>query len=117
LGITRSPKHHDDEYNPVYGIVETPSDEEEGVLFEQDEEVEEGMDDNASMASASDFEGNKDDLPYRMMFDKDICRAIFTLTSDGNAFKRVCGCLAKDCNRVGHSTLRTSINGQALTGT
>jgi hypothetical protein len=65
----------------------------------------------------SGFEGDKDDLPDRMMFDKDICRAIFTLTSDGNVFKGVYGCLAKDCNRVGHSTLRTATNGQALTGT
>jgi hypothetical protein len=75
------------------------------------------MDDNTSVASASDFEGDDDDLPDRMLFDKDICRAIFTLTSDVKAFKRVCGCLAKDCARAGHSTLRAVINGQALTGT
>jgi hypothetical protein len=43
-------KHQDDEYDPGYGMMETTSDEEEGVLFEHDEEVEEGMDDNALVA-------------------------------------------------------------------
>jgi hypothetical protein len=75
-------------------IVETVEDS-----FESDEDDDPG--DEASQVSASEYGGDLDDIPIRMMFGAEECGAIFSLASDQGAFFRICGCRLAKCNR-GH---------------
>ena len=61
--------------------------------------------DDESQISASDFEGDLDKVPIRMMFGPEECGAIFSLPSDKGMFFRVCGCKLDKCKR-GHQASR-----------
>ena len=80
------------------------------------EEGYEDDDDARSHVSASDFEGNLSDIPKRMLFGMEECRAIFVLPSDHGAFVRICGCKAQDCHRDGHRTTRLTGEGLGKPG-
>jgi hypothetical protein len=81
-----------------------------------DEEGYEDDDDARSHVSASDFDGNLSDIPKRMLFGMEECRAIFALPSDHGAFVRICGCKAQDCHRDGHRTTRLTGEGLGKPG-
>jgi len=98
-----------------------PGDEEEGIVFDdEDEGEEEGEEgEEGSVASVSDYQGDagQEELPDRMIFELEVCRAIFSFRSDGGRFIRVCGCKAAECSREGHASVRNSSKGRAATGT
>jgi hypothetical protein len=102
--------------NPAYTLEDAT--EEEEVDFEVDlDEVEEGMNEERSVISASDYELDAGELPDRLLFGELECRAIFTQKSDNGKFHRVCGCRAAGCAREGHAALRMSLQGRAPEGT
>lgn len=102
--------------NPAYTLEDAT--EEEEVDFEVDlDEVEEGMNEERSVISASDYELDAGELPDRLLFGELECRAIFTQKSDNGKFHRVCGCHAAGCAHEGHAALRMSLQGRALEGT
>lgn len=81
---------------PVVETVEALSDDE----YEEDYQGE-----DESQVSASDFDGDLNEIPLRMMFGTAECGAIFSLPSDKGAFLRVCGCNLERCRR-NHQTSR-----------
>ncbi len=70
----------------------------------EDEDEEHG--DDESRVSASEYGGDLAALPDRMLFGEEECRAIFGLSSDKEAFLRVCGCNLAACKREGHRASR-----------
>jgi hypothetical protein len=106
----------EDPLNPAYTLKDATN--EEDVDFEVDlNKLEEGMNKESSVISASDYELDAGELPDGLLFGKLECGAIFTQTSDNGKFHRVCGCHAAGCAHEGHAALRMSLQGRALEGT
>jgi hypothetical protein len=89
-------------------IVETISDEADLLDLDPDKDL---LDGGKTEASASEYEGDLKEMPYKMLFGYKECRVKFTQPIDKGTFVLVCGNGYGTCPRAGHNVVAEDSRG------